>query len=207
MNYLKEGALTEEYVLDHIPKLMNCLRDCNVTLRWLMLHNCESKFLICINISNNKQYNNNNNNNNFDSNIINNDNASNNNNDNNSIDNSNDNNCDTATGFLMNWRLSNDCRYSMLMTCLYPDLSSASDWLKKISLRAWLIRSSMGSEASSIMWNFWGCPCLTQECCKNNTQSFQESSFALTKCILVFYHRDNKCNFVICFHTDSVWYA
>ena len=103
MNYLKEGALTEEYVLDHIPKLMNCLRDCNVTLRWLMLHNCESKFLICINISNNKQYNNNNNNNNnFDSNIINNDNASNNNNDNNSIDNSNDNNCDTATGFLMN---------------------------------------------------------------------------------------------------------
>ena len=57
----------------------------------------------------------------------------------------------------------------------------------------------MGSEASSIMWNFWGCPCLTQECCKNNTQSFQESSFALTKCILVFYHRDNKCNFVICF--------
>ena len=102
VNYLKEGALTEEYVLDHIPKLMNCLRDCNVTLRWLMLHNCESKFLICINISNNKQYNNNNNNNNFDSNIINNDNASNNNNDNNSIDNSNDNNCDTATGFLMN---------------------------------------------------------------------------------------------------------
>ena len=100
MNYLKEGALTEEYVLDHIPKLMNCLRDCNVTLRWLMLHNCESKFLICINISNNKQYNNNNNN--FDSNIINNDNAGNNNNDNNSIDNSNDNNCDTATGFLMN---------------------------------------------------------------------------------------------------------
>ena len=101
VNYLKEGALTEEYVLDHIPKLMNCLRDCNVTLRWLMLHNCESKFLICMNISNNKQYNNNNNNN-FDSNIINNDNASNNNNDNNSIDNSNDNNCDTATGFLMN---------------------------------------------------------------------------------------------------------
>ncbi|XP_073257126.1 WASH complex subunit 5-like isoform X2 [Porites lutea] len=41
VNYLKEGALTEEYVLDHIPKLMNCLRDCNVTLRWLMLHNCE----------------------------------------------------------------------------------------------------------------------------------------------------------------------
>ena len=43
MNYLKEGFLVEEYALDHIPKLMNCIRDCNVTLRWLMLHNCESK--------------------------------------------------------------------------------------------------------------------------------------------------------------------
>lgn len=99
VNYLKEGALTEEYVLDHIPKLMNCLRDCNVTLRWLMLHNCESKFLICIYISNNKQYNNNNNN--FDDNKINNNNASN-NNDNNSVDNNNAINRDTATGFLMN---------------------------------------------------------------------------------------------------------
>ena len=25
------------------PKLMNCIRDCNVTLRWLMLHNCEGE--------------------------------------------------------------------------------------------------------------------------------------------------------------------
>ena len=97
VNYLKEGALTEEYVLDHIPKLMNCLRDCNVTLRWLMLHNCESKFLICIYISNNKQYNNNNNN--FDNNKINNNNASN-NNANNNVDNNNAINRDTATGFL-----------------------------------------------------------------------------------------------------------
>ena len=97
VNYLKEGALTEEYVLDHIPKLMNCLRDCNVTLRWLMLHNCESKFLICINNSNNRQYNNNNNNNNnsnnnFDNNKINNKNASNNKNDDNSNNNNNNNN-------------------------------------------------------------------------------------------------------------------
>ena len=88
VNYLKEGALTEEYVLDHIPKLMNCLRDCNVTLRWLMLHNCESKFLICIYISNNRQYNNNNDDNS--------------NNNNNSIDNNNDNNRVITTGFLMN---------------------------------------------------------------------------------------------------------
>lgn len=31
--YLTEGVLTEDYVLDHIPPLMNCLRRCNVTLR------------------------------------------------------------------------------------------------------------------------------------------------------------------------------
>lgn len=35
---LKEGALTEETVLDGISKIMNILRECNVTLRWLMLH-------------------------------------------------------------------------------------------------------------------------------------------------------------------------
>ena len=36
--YLTEGVLIEIYVLDHIPPLMNCLRRCNVTLRWLLLH-------------------------------------------------------------------------------------------------------------------------------------------------------------------------
>ncbi|XP_071483871.1 WASH complex subunit 5-like [Diadema antillarum] len=40
-HYLTEGNLTEEYVLDNIPKLMNCLRECNVTIRWLMLHSAE----------------------------------------------------------------------------------------------------------------------------------------------------------------------
>ena len=39
---LKEGTLTEESVLDNVSKLMNILRDCNVTLRWLMLHTCQS---------------------------------------------------------------------------------------------------------------------------------------------------------------------
>ena len=37
--YLQEGVLKEEFVLDSIPKLMNALREANVTLRWLMLHN------------------------------------------------------------------------------------------------------------------------------------------------------------------------
>lgn len=33
-----EGSLIEEVALDHTKELMNCLRDANVTLRWLMLH-------------------------------------------------------------------------------------------------------------------------------------------------------------------------
>ncbi|XP_069674332.1 WASH complex subunit 5 isoform X3 [Periplaneta americana] len=35
---LKEGALVEENVLDHVSKVTNVVRECNVTLRWLMLH-------------------------------------------------------------------------------------------------------------------------------------------------------------------------
>uniref|UniRef100_A0A8C6KPK3 WASH complex subunit 5 n=1 Tax=Nothobranchius furzeri TaxID=105023 RepID=A0A8C6KPK3_NOTFU len=41
---LKEGFLREEIILDHIPKLLNCLRDCNVAIRWLMLHSAESAY-------------------------------------------------------------------------------------------------------------------------------------------------------------------
>lgn len=39
---LKEGFLREEIILDNIPKLLNCLRDCNVAIRWLMLHTADS---------------------------------------------------------------------------------------------------------------------------------------------------------------------
>ncbi|XP_019498974.1 PREDICTED: WASH complex subunit strumpellin [Hipposideros armiger] len=39
--FLKEGYLREEMVLDNIPKLLNCLRDCNVAIRWLMLHTAD----------------------------------------------------------------------------------------------------------------------------------------------------------------------
>ena len=35
---LKEGVLREVYVLDNISKLMNVMREANVTLRWMMLH-------------------------------------------------------------------------------------------------------------------------------------------------------------------------
>ncbi|XP_029447872.1 LOW QUALITY PROTEIN: WASH complex subunit 5 [Rhinatrema bivittatum] len=40
--FLKEGFLREEFVLDNIPKLLNSLRDCNVAIRWLMLHTADS---------------------------------------------------------------------------------------------------------------------------------------------------------------------
>lgn len=42
--FLKEGFLREEFVLDNIPKLLNCLRDCNVAIRWLMLHTAETAY-------------------------------------------------------------------------------------------------------------------------------------------------------------------
>lgn len=35
---LQEGALNEDVVLDHVNKVVNVVRECNVTLRWLMLH-------------------------------------------------------------------------------------------------------------------------------------------------------------------------
>lgn len=39
--FLKEGALTDEVVLDNVTKLLNVVRESNVTLRWLMLHTCQ----------------------------------------------------------------------------------------------------------------------------------------------------------------------
>lgn len=38
---LKEGYLTESMLLKNITKIINLLRKCNVTLRWLMLHTTE----------------------------------------------------------------------------------------------------------------------------------------------------------------------
>ncbi|KAK2181203.1 hypothetical protein NP493_407g06015 [Ridgeia piscesae] len=39
---LKEGVLREDFVLDNIPRLMNVMRESNVTLRWMMLHNAQT---------------------------------------------------------------------------------------------------------------------------------------------------------------------
>ncbi|OQV24357.1 WASH complex subunit strumpellin [Hypsibius exemplaris] len=37
-NLLKEGSLTEENAVTNVNKLLNLVRECNVTVRWLMLH-------------------------------------------------------------------------------------------------------------------------------------------------------------------------
>jgi WASH complex subunit strumpellin len=43
-SYSVDGQLLEEYVLDNVKPLLECLRDANVTIRWLMLHNnCRSQ--------------------------------------------------------------------------------------------------------------------------------------------------------------------
>lgn len=35
---LKEGVLTDEFLLDNMQKLMNLVRQANNTLRWMLLH-------------------------------------------------------------------------------------------------------------------------------------------------------------------------
>lgn len=37
-NLVEEGALTEDQLLDNSQKVINLVREANVTLRWLMLH-------------------------------------------------------------------------------------------------------------------------------------------------------------------------
>lgn len=36
--FLKEGVLQQDYLLDNINPLMNCVRSCNIALRWRLLH-------------------------------------------------------------------------------------------------------------------------------------------------------------------------
>ena len=45
MTYLKEGTLVENFVLDNVSRLMGCLRDCNVTLRWIILHAAQGMYM------------------------------------------------------------------------------------------------------------------------------------------------------------------
>ncbi|XP_052892416.1 WASH complex subunit 5 [Anopheles moucheti] len=41
-NILREGNLTEQNLLDHMPRVMALVRDCNITVRWIMLHTCSA---------------------------------------------------------------------------------------------------------------------------------------------------------------------
>ena len=60
---------------------------------------------------------------------------------------------EVTNGFPTKWRLRNDCRNSLLMTCHYPDLGSASDCLKicfnqpeaLTTSNLWMIRTSLQS--------------------------------------------------------------
>jgi WASH complex subunit strumpellin len=52
-NILKEGALTEQSLLKNINKIINLLRELNVTLRWLMLHTVDPILTFC---STNKRF-------------------------------------------------------------------------------------------------------------------------------------------------------
>ena len=39
--YLIEGVLAEEYVLKNISNLLKFMKECNITLRWIILHTSE----------------------------------------------------------------------------------------------------------------------------------------------------------------------
>ena len=39
--YLVEGVLVEEYVLKNISVLLKFMKECNITLRWIILHTSE----------------------------------------------------------------------------------------------------------------------------------------------------------------------
>ena len=62
---------------------------------------------------------------------------------------------DATTGFPAKWRQRIECRNSVLMTCHYPNLGSASDWPCRVGNLIPPTRSlpDLGSDASSV-WNF-----------------------------------------------------
>ena len=57
--------------------------------------------------------------------------------------------CAAATGFFAKWHPKNERRNSILTTCHYSDLASASGWLKKIFNQSEAISSDASSLAAS----------------------------------------------------------
>ena len=49
---------------------------------------------------------------------------------------------DATNGFSAKWRLRNERKNSILMTCHYPDLGGASDWLTQTSHALWPFRNT-----------------------------------------------------------------
>ena len=68
---------------------------------------------------------------------------------------------DATTGFPAKWRLRNEHRNFILMTCHYPDLSSASDWLNQISHAVWSIRST--TQVWVVMYHRYGISVLVSQ--------------------------------------------
>ncbi len=48
MQYLNEGTLVADYVLDNISRLMGCLRECNTSIKWVMLHSAPGRSNITV---------------------------------------------------------------------------------------------------------------------------------------------------------------
>ena len=62
---------------------------------------------------------------------------------------------DTTTGFPLKWRLRNECRNSILMTCHHPELGSASDSSYRLGIGKFASTNQkhypdLGSDASSV---------------------------------------------------------
>ena len=82
-----------------------------------------------------------------------------------------------TTGFPAKWRLRNERRNSILMTCHYPDLGSASDWLNQISHAARPIKSTT---------QIWVVTCLQYgiSALVSQTSFRVETSFGVARCRL-----------------------
>ena len=85
--------------------------------------------------------------------------------------------CEVATCALAKRRLSNERKYSILMTRHYPDLGSASDWLKRVGTSFQPIRST--TKIWVVMRHQYGISALVTQ-----TSFCEGSSGDLAKCRL-----------------------
>ena len=103
---------------------------------------------------------------------------------------------DATTGFPAKWRLRNDRRNSVLMTRHYPDLGSASDWLKQISHAGRPIRST--TQIWVVTRHQYGISALVSQ-----TSFRGENSGGVAKCLAVFSGYSSTSRTVIV--NDNIW--